>query len=148
MSVKSLGDAFARELHRNILKPRGYTKVARVFQCERQGYIEYIQIQGSSWNSGEEPWEFYVNVSVLFPDIHHISFARGIKYHGSGRLDGLVSGAPPSFDLTATNLDQLVSEIGQFISEASQRLPELLPPVLRRASEGFFSPLPVPDTWR
>lgn len=147
MPVKSLGDIFGTSLHRAILKARGYTKVGRTFRCERQDFTEMLMIQGSSWNSGVEPWEFYIDVLVAFPDIPLRPTIRGANYHAKGRIDAIVADAPPSFQLRANDLDRLVVEVGQLATEASIRLPELLRPIQARARQGLFSPIPLPDSW-
>ena len=145
MSAISLGNAFAAGLHREVLKPRGFVKAARTFTRTHDHFVEAIQIQGSSWNSGIEPWSFYINVLVSFPDIPYTKFCVGPRYHGWSRLNMIVLEAPPVFELTASNMNDLIFEIGQLIADASKRLPSLLAPVRERASSGLLSFLPMLD---
>ncbi|WP_081984828.1 DUF4304 domain-containing protein [Sphingomonas sp. 35-24ZXX] len=147
MSLRALGDAFASQLQQSELKAQGFTKRNRVFRRERVGYVEAIDIQGSSWNSGVEPWHFYIYVHVHLPDVALSNLSAITRYHASGRIDGLVTNAPGGFELTAANFDQLVSDVGALVNEASQKIPQLIPAVRIRACEGLSSPLPVPDNW-
>ena len=147
MSVKVLGDSFTSELHRIAMKPRGFKKAGRIFTYERDDYIEQLQIQGSHWNSGDEPWMFYINIRVRFKGLPNSFASKGTHYDADGRLEGLIPEAPPRFDLTAATLNRTVAEVAQFAAEASLRLPDVLPPIRKRASRGLFSPLPLPDTW-
>jgi hypothetical protein len=147
MSVRALGDAFAQQLHRSELKLHGFTKRQRVFRRVRLDYVEAVDIQGSDWNSGVEPWVFYLNIHVYLLDVAIRDPSRMARYHASGRIDRLVPIAPRDFELTVANFNQLVLEIGPLINEASQKIPQLLPAVRARALQGLWSPLPVPDNW-
>jgi len=69
MSVSSLGNTFVAGLHREVLKPRGFLKKARTFTRAHDDFIDAVQVEGINWNSGAEPWSFYVNVFVSFPEI-------------------------------------------------------------------------------
>jgi hypothetical protein len=124
------------------MKARGFKKCGRTFSCERTGYIEMLGIQGSSWNSGDEPWIFYVNVDVRFTDLPLESAAAGAKYHASGRLERIVGAAPPQYELTRDNLSQTVALVARLAEASSDRLPELLPVVRDRACRGFYSCIP------
>jgi hypothetical protein len=143
MSMKPLGNVFAGELHRRVLKPRGFAKAARTFTRKHADYIEVIQIQGSNWNSDDEVWSFYVNILASFHDIPFRDFSVGPRYHASGRLHEIVPEAPSAFDLTALNMNDLVVEIGHFSAEAGERLPKLLIPVRERANSGLLSFIPL-----
>ena len=148
MSVIALGNAFASELHRSALKQRGFKKKARTFTCEHADYTEMLQIQGSDWNSGQVPWLFYINIRVRFNNLPSSFASRGAKYDADGRIERIVLLAPPRFELTNENLHQMVALIAKFSVEASARLPELLLPIRGRASQGLYSPIPLPETWQ
>lgn len=147
MSVRELGKAFASELHRAALKERGFRKSGNTFTIERNDYVEMLQIQGSSWNSGDEPWVFYVNLAVRFKGIPNSASSRGVSYDADARIGRIVSDAPDQFELTAVGLANLVASVAAFSEEASRRLPPLLEPARARAARGQCTPLPLPDTW-
>lgn len=147
MSVRELGKAFASELHRAALKERGFRKSGNTFSIERNDYVEMLQIQGSSWNSGEEPWVFYINLAVCFKGIANSASARGIKYDADARIRSIVPDAPHQFELTAVELANMVASVAALSEEASRRLPPLLEPARARAARGLYTPLPLPDTW-
>jgi hypothetical protein len=144
MSARKLGDAFCSHLHSKYMKEMGFKKQGRNFSRKVEGYVECVSIQGSSWNSGDELWHFYVNVAVA---IDGIPMRENIKFHADGRLEGLAPSAPPAYDLTATNLESLASEISGYVTEACGRIPNALHDVKCRALRGWYSRLPVPDTW-
>lgn len=148
MSVRALGTAFASELHRAALKARGFKKSGNTFCIERDGYAEILQIQGSSWNSGTEPWSFYVNVRVRFNGLPSSPVSQGLPYDADGRIERIVPEAPHRFDLTTQNFAETVTLLSTLIEKLSIQLPNLLEPVRKRATLGLVSPLPVPATWQ
>lgn len=148
MSVRTLGNRFASELHATSLKARGYKKSGGTFTCERDDYVEMIQIQGSDWNSGEEPWLFYINVRVRFNNLPNSFASRGSKYDADGRLERIVVDAPSRFELTSENISDMVSYVADLTAQASAKLPELLVAIHGRASQGLFSPIPLANSWR
>lgn len=147
MSVRTLGKTLASELHRAALKPRGFKKSGNTFTLERDDYVEMLQIQGSNWNSGAEPWTFYVNVLVRFKNLANSYASTGYEYDADGRIDKIVPDAPPRFEVTEQNLAELAMVLAGLSAQASLLLPELLGPVRERASRGFYSPIPVPASW-
>jgi len=146
MSVLKLGDQFCSFLHVRHMKALGFKKRGRSYCRDRDGYTECISIQGSSWNSGEEPWHFYVNVSVTLDDIP-FKPDSGLKYHADGRLERLVLTAPSAYDLMSNNFEQLADELAGYIKHACEAIPMALGKIRARAKEGFYSPLPVPESW-
>jgi hypothetical protein len=147
MSVKKLGDELCSLLHRTQLKSNGFKKNGRTYFRDRGDFVEHFNIQGSSWNSGEEPWHFYVNVMVALKDIVLTFDGAPSKYHASGRLEFIISTAPGVYDLTRSNLEAIAVEIAADILAASEAIPRFLRPVRARAARGYCSPLPVPETW-
>lgn len=146
MSVPKLGDQFCSYLHVRHMKALGFKKRGRSYCRDREGYTECVSIQGSSWNSGEEPWHFYVNISVAFVDVP-FKPDSGLKYHADGRLERLALTAPPAYDLMANNFEQLADELVVNIKHACEVIPKALSAIRTRALEGFYSPLPVPESW-
>jgi hypothetical protein len=147
VSVASLGHAFASDLHRGSMKPRGFRKSGHTFSRTLPGFVEMLQIQGSTWNSGQEPWHFYLNVMVRFPNVN-VPWATGTSAaHADGRLESIVPNAPAAFDLTQSNYQELLTLVAHLSEVASSVLPELLPPAHERALRGLYSPLPVPTSW-
>ena len=149
MTVAFLGNQVASELHRKFLKPQGFRKYGATFVREREGFIETYNIQGSPWNSGAEPWEFYVNVGVRFPDIAPL---RGVKLtptyvHASGRSNSILPGTPLSFKVTEDSVSQVAESLWRIIVQMSENLPSIIQVAYRRARSGYYSFLPVPDTW-
>jgi hypothetical protein len=148
MTVRSLGTALASKLHAEHLKVLGFKKSGATFSRARNGYVESLNLQGSSWNSGEEPWLFYVNIRVLFTDLPDVTEkVRNMKYHAEGRLESIVPESPSRFELTAANLGEIVGQVSVLSQSASARLPGLLAPLRSRASRGLYAPIPLPAAW-
>ncbi|WP_172205390.1 DUF4304 domain-containing protein [Niveibacterium sp. COAC-50] len=126
------------------MKAMGFKKQGRNFTRKSEGYTERVSVQGSSWNSGDEPWHFYINVAVA---IDGVPLRETSKFHADGRLERLAPSAPAAYDLTAANLESLAIEISGYVMEACCRIPDALHDVRTRALQGWYSPLPVPDTW-
>ena len=122
----------------------GFKKQGRNYLRNSFSYIECVSIQGSSWNSGYEPWHFYVNVSVALNDI---PLREKSKFHAGGRLEALVPEAAYAFDLTERNLESLAREISDYIKIGCSRIPDTLDNIMPRALLGLYSPLPVPQSW-
>lgn len=135
MSVSALGKQLGTCLHQEFLRKSGFRKSGATLYRDCEGYRELYTIQGSSWNSGEEPWEFYLNVGVQLP---------GVEFAGS---------KPPTLSSrhaegrSASCVEVVVTELAALIADCSAALPMLLPPVRARAAAGLWSPLPVPTTW-
>jgi hypothetical protein len=146
MSVRTLGDQLRADLYTRHLKNLGFMKRGKTFVRERIGYSEGISIQGSSWNSGEEPWHFYVNVAITLSDVP-LNVEQKCRYHADGRLERLVNGAPPAFDLSAGNVATVADRLAEYISRACDAIPSTLDAVRVRAKRGLISPLPIPTTW-
>ena len=91
----------ATELHSSKLKPLDFGNRVHSFLRERVGYVESYQLQGSSWNAGEEPWRFYLNVRVRFPDVMPLYAVLVAHAHiiQTVSIEGIVSGSAPWFEL-------------------------------------------------
>lgn len=142
MSVMKLGDQLGSLLHKKHLKANGFKKKGRTFFRDQGLYVEYFNIQGSSWNCGEEPWHFYINVMVSLK-VSELEY----KFHADGRLESIIPDAPAAYDLFASNMEAHSIEVAAHILAASAAIPSLLGPIKARAARGLKSPLPVPASW-
>jgi len=146
MTVRALGTRFASSLHAERFKRLGFKKTGSTCSRARDGYVESINIQGSDWNSGDEPWLFYVNIRVQCLGLPDLPNAQR-RYHADGRLSSIVAESPGRFELTSSNLGELVTEVGGLCEAACEALPALLAPIRARAERGLYSFIPLPDTW-
>lgn len=112
-------------------------------------YVLHFQIEGSSWNSGATPWEFYVNVGVCLMDIPLNPKNKGLwaHAHAVGRLEGIVETAPPIFRVGLHDAGAVATELAALAVLAVDAIPPLIAPIRQRALDGLWSPLPVPDIW-
>ena len=115
-----IGDELTAQLHTRHLKPRGFKKKGRTFSCAHAAYSEHYNIQGSAWNSSDEPWRFYVNVGINFTDIPLRDAAGMWKYHAHTRLPFLVRSAPAEYDLTPVNFEQLLEQLADEFLKCSE----------------------------
>ena len=148
MSVRELGTMVARLLG-ELLKPHDFKRNGVVLLRESELYSERYVISGSRWNSGEEPWEFSVDVGVFFNDVPPRECAKGLwrNSHAVGGTDQIVEQSPPSFYVSHSNVEDVSRHVAAIVLEASGNLPALVGPAHKRAKSGFASPLPVPGTW-
>ena len=116
-------EPFFRRLHREHLKPRGYTKVRRTFSRDMQAYIERVQFQGSSWNDANSPWRFYINFGLQFRELQERSPARDFpQTHCWTRIEHLVPDAPQEYDLSEGDSPCLLQQLPAYIELASHRV--------------------------
>lgn len=134
------------ELHAAYFKPNGFKKERQRFRRLVDTAMLEIEFQCSQWNSSGGPITFYVNVSVGFTDIPMEDGKPAMT--GSGRLDGLVPGAPAQFDLTPTNHNDTLSQLLSLLPQALSELPKHYDDVRNRAKAGWHTPIPLPETWR
>ena len=114
------GDRFTSALHQQILKPLGFRKSARTFSRTFDAYSEHFNIQGSAWNSPGEPWTFYVNCAISFPEIPVTSSGSGLwKYHAHTRLRHLVEDSPAEFQVSELNMAEVISEVSGLLARCS-----------------------------
>jgi len=115
-------EGFFSRLHAIYLKPSGYKKSRHTFVRERDGFTERIQFQGSSWNSRDSAWRFYVNFGIQFHGLPSRTPDRDLPgTHCWTRIDGLVDGAPKEFDVTGDD-DKLARDIAFLLEQASDRV--------------------------
>lgn len=79
------------ELHRESLKPAGFSKDGRTFSRDRGEYVERFNFQGSSWSSAAETL-FYLNVGVEFTEFGPAEqdWMYFKRTHWAARVDELV----------------------------------------------------------
>jgi hypothetical protein len=118
-----LNDVLA-ELHKENLKPLGFTKVRHTFSRDCGTYWERFNFQGSTWNGTGVKWRFYINVGIEFKDLNpnpHWSYFS--HTHWAARVDKLASSAPEEWDYDAsTDREELKVQLAQLIVEASRTL--------------------------
>ena len=108
--------------------------------------MQQIEFQSSAWNSKDAPARFYVNINIGFADIPTKDGTSG--FAGSGRLTGLVAEAPPHYDLTPENYDEVLAELLTHLPVALAEIPKHYADVRERAEKGLCTPIPLPETWR
>lgn len=148
MTVRHLASEVLKLAHAR-LKPLGFSKNGQTFSRDRHEYVERFVIQGSRWNSGEEPWLFSIEVGVFFPDVPPFAGAKGFwkHCHAVGNAARLVQEGSHGFEVRSTNIEAIAAEVVATIESASDALPALLGPVKPRALKQLISPLPVPNNW-
>lgn len=114
--------SFFSELHASVFKPRGYGKVRRTFQKERDGYAVAFQFQGSDWNSAGSPWRFYLNAGLRFLDMPRRVPDRDFPtIHSWTRVGlGLSEWAEPHYEIVEGEEKLLSGKIAAIV-EDSQR---------------------------
>ena len=134
------------ELHTAYFKPNGFKKHRQRFRRDVETVMQEVEFQSCSWNSSGGPITFYVNISVGFADIRFRNGNPALT--GSGRIRQLVPDAPAQYDLTATSYHTILSDLLAFIPQALLELPKHYEDVRSRALAGWYTPIPLPDTWR
>lgn len=114
MRTQKIGDIFTATLHERHMKPARFKKKARTFSRAHPAYEEHYNIQGSAWNSPEEPWRFYVNCGLSFPDLpRNVKGSGFFSIHAHQRLGLFVRDTLPHYDVTEENLESSVDEIAR-----------------------------------
>jgi len=108
------------DIQREFLKPKGFKKVRHTYSRAMDGYVEKYQIQGSAWNTKDEPWRFYINCGIFFSDIPRrtpdLDFP---ETHAHSRASRFVKNAPPHHDLDNSNIEEIKKEVCSIIEQAS-----------------------------
>ena len=138
--MQTIVKTFISELHRSKLKPKGFRKIRHRFYRNKETYIEYFDIQGSSWNSSNSPWRFYLNTAI---DFIGIPKRNSVQFHAEGRIEWIVKGYEPHFELSTETYENLLIEVPLLIEKASVLIPDLLPAVRQRVEKGLVSTLPI-----
>jgi len=115
---------FISELHAKGLKPRGFTKKRHTFSRAREEYVERFQVQGSSWNSGgNDPWIFYLNAGVFFPNLPEPTQNRGfVGTHVYGRLREFDPTCLDACELNMDGLDRTLEDVITSVERASSAI--------------------------
>ena len=146
--MKNRASLFIRSLHDSFFKPHGFRKTRNRFRREADGLIEFVDFQGSAWNSADEPWTFYINIGLGFTDLPLRENLWMKEAYGSGRIEGLVENSPPQFEYSPCSEDDLKETIVSFVIEALSNLPKHREVVYERAKRGLVSPIPLPSRWK
>lgn len=112
------------QLHREHLKPRGFKKERHTFTRNAGAYAERFNLQRSAWSSAAEK-RFYINVGIWLPEYADDTCGSGYfsGNHWATRIERLVPGAPPHWDVdAATDLSALSAELAGLIEAASGQL--------------------------
>jgi hypothetical protein len=149
MTIRWISQDLITELA-GVLNPLGFSRRKATFSRGRGGYFELFHIEGSRWNSGEEPWVFNLDAAVRIVGIPTIPGSRGLwsEAHAVGNVSSILASAPAEFSVTQSSVDSKARELSDIIVATSNLLPQLLASVRRRALLGLISPLPVPHTWQ
>ena len=118
--MRSGVEEFFSDFHRGFMKSRGYRKVRHRFSRAMDGYVEAFEFQGSAFNESSGSWRFYINVGVVFPDLG--------KRPGV-RIEHVVEGAPPHFDLPDPVPAACGEEIAALLAAASESVASQLPQI-------------------
>jgi len=144
--VHSEMEAFVKNffsvLHRDHLKPRGYTKERFTFSRDAGEFVERVQFQGSQWNSAGEPWQFYINVGVQFKDLPPRSPDRDFpRTHAWSRIENIVPGIPAKYQVSPTTVAALASELNTLLAQASASVSALASPARAKCATGKYASL-------
>ena len=114
--MKKVGDLLSSRVHSGYLKPLGFTKKRHNFYRTSERFMEHYEIQGSSWNSRDTPWTFYLNCGLRFADLENDSRPDNVWM----RAERLVPDAPPQYDVTAENMFTLSADLAEVIRRCSE----------------------------
>jgi hypothetical protein len=111
--------AFFAELHSDVFKTRGYTKLRRTFQKEEELYAMAFQFQGSDWNSASTPWRFYLNAGLRFTGIPRRTPDRDFPtIHSWIRVGTTLSEwAEPQYEVVEEDQKLLVGKIAAIVED-------------------------------
>lgn len=143
------GRAFASRLHAEYLKPLGFKRLGATLLRGREDFVEMYNIQGSRWNTASGPWRFYVNVMVRFTDVGPLQGQKPTPtyFHAQGRSNSIIHGSQEHFEATEEDITTVAQDVARLLLRIGDVLVDMLPAAHERALAGFFSPLPVPDSW-
>lgn len=117
---KKTGDLFTDRLYRELFKPDGFKKKGKTFSRLHATYGEHYNIQGSAWNSPHEPWRFYVNCGVSFPDIPVHTKGAGMRaFHAHTRLRFLVPESLSEYAITHENFEATLAKVVAHLKKCS-----------------------------
>ena len=148
MSVRALDSAVVSNLSA-LLKPQGFGREGATFSRERAHFVERFAVNGSRWNSGQEPWEFTVEIGVFFPELAPLPNAKGLwrRSHAVGSTASVLKGSAAKYEVSSSTVEAVSAQVGEVILASSLLLPSLVEPARKRAANGLASFLPLPSTW-
>ena len=116
-----LGDEFTALLHREYLKPIGFTKIRRTFSREHEIHIERHQLQGSAWNTEGMTWTFYLNCGITFIGLPRREPDRDFPHsHASMRAGYFTDLALSQYDVTHDSMASIAENVRDVINEVSR----------------------------
>ena len=152
MSVRQLGVELAGRVYA-LLSEDGFRKRGMSIWRERETIVETHKITGSRWNSGNEPWKFYLEVSMRIADLalptkldgQALSTTPLVRSwgHSAGRYNCVNPEGPLQFEVTSNSLDRVAHETATRIREVSSAFIQVEAFVRREASVGNYCPLRV-----
>jgi hypothetical protein len=103
------------------MKPRGFNKKRHTFSRKRDSYVEYFQVQGSSWNTtGRDEWAFYLNAGVRFLELPEPTENRGFPgTHVYGRLSSFHPATLDAFELREDCLGEVMALVAEGVDSTS-----------------------------
>lgn len=150
MSAKHLGD----ELLVGVLASLGclgFKKSARTLVRQAGAFEERYRLQGSHWNSGVEPYKFYLGISMRLTNVPLPTLQEGSKLpdrpevrrwaHSSGRQRCVDSNAPLWLEVTNGRLNETVNDLVERITLAGNVLQRCEQIVRQAALQGEYIPL-------
>jgi hypothetical protein len=118
--MKTLGDAFVEQLHRDHLKQVGFRKTRHTFVRSHELYTEQYQIQGSAWNDRPEPWTCYLNCGIGFDGVAPRNPDRDFpRTHAWMRAGVFVADARSQYDVTIDSMTVTAAEVADVIRRCS-----------------------------
>ena len=118
---------FFSSLHREHLKPRGYTKTRHTFSRDMGNYTERIQFQGSAWNDSNSPWRFYINFGVEFHDLPPRTPCRDFPAtHCWTRIPAVTPSGAAEYDLPQSVPPDFAAQIAASLQHGSEHVARTL----------------------
>jgi hypothetical protein len=102
------------ELHKACFKPNGFKKSGGNFLRTEGVARQKLMFHSSRWNSANSPVQFSIYIWLEFTDI---TYDDGSPFAGSplstysAHLGALVPDAPPFFELTAANYENIKGQL-------------------------------------
>lgn len=114
--------AFFKSLHEVVFRPRGYTKLRRIFQRDMGEYVVAFQFQGSDWNSASSLWCLYVNAGIQFARIPRREPDRDFPaIHSSMRVSAkLSSWAEREYHIGEEKDELLIARIAGLVEDCQR----------------------------
>ena len=105
------------ELHEACFKPNRFKKTGGSFLRTDGVARQTLKFSSSRWNSANSPVQFSIYIWLEFTDITYDVYGVGSPFSGEplstyiAHLGALVPEAPPFFELTAANYENIKSQL-------------------------------------